>query len=93
MTIHDKLAELIQQARAEGRTVEQYRANGESYTFITRTDGWIQIVNVTDPCSYRPEIEARDRAHAVSYCELLEPLRVPVAELVPSGEEGPTWRS
>ena len=78
MNTHAKLCEMIRRANEEGRPVEEYRANGERYFFITQPDGWISIINATDPGSYWPAIEAADRQHAATYCELTEPLRVPV---------------
>lgn len=77
MSVHAQLIEMIKRAHEEGRAVEEYRANGERYLFITAPDGWISIINATDPGSLRPEIEAADRQHAATYCELTEPLRVP----------------
>lgn len=78
MDTHAILCEMIREAEAEGRPVEEYRANGARYIFITGRDSWIRIINATDPGRYYPEIEAADRQHAAAYCELLEPLRVPV---------------
>lgn len=77
MSIHAELCAMVRRAHEEGRAVEEYRANGERYLFITAPDGWISIINATDPGSLRPEIEAADRQHAATYCELTEPLRVP----------------
>lgn len=78
MNTHERILQLIRAADEEGCPVERYHANGADYILITRPDGWIQIVDATDPASYRPEIEARDLQHARQFCELTEPLRVPV---------------
>lgn len=83
MTTHEKILQLIRAADEEGRLVCRYRANGAEYILITRADGWIQIVDATDPGELRPMIEARDRQHAESFCELTEPLRVPVQLIAP----------
>ena len=78
MTTHERILQLIRAADEEGRPVERYRANGAEYILITRPDGWIQIVDATDPGDLQPAIEARDRQHAETFCQLTEPLRVPV---------------
>lgn len=81
MSIHAQMCEIIRRAHEEGRAVEEYRANGERYLFIAAPDGWISIINATDPGSLYPEIEAADRQHAATYCELTEPLRVPAQRI------------
>ena len=81
MSIHAQMCELIRRAHEEGQPVEEYRANGERYLFITAPDKWIRIINATDPGSLYPEIEAADRQHAATYCELTEPLRVPAQRI------------
>lgn len=78
MNAHERILQLIRAADEEGRPVRRYRANGAEYILITRRDGWIQIAEATDPEDLRPLIEAKDLQHARTFCELREPLRVPV---------------
>lgn len=56
---------------------ECYHANGISYLFETMRDGWTAVFEI-DRGQYIPRIQAADRAHAVSYCIMTEPLTVPV---------------
>ena len=51
--------------------------NGIEYKFCTMQDGWIAIFEY-DNGSDLPKIQARDEAHAASWCSLREPVPVPL---------------
>lgn len=59
----------------------RYYCNNMSYCFATMTDGWIAIFDVTEPNEWVPKIQASDISHAESYCQMIEPIRVPVTKI------------
>lgn len=67
---------MIQEATAAGRPVEHIRINNIDYLFITGGSGWVFILEKGEGVYY-PVIQAADRAHAVSYCNMRECPRVP----------------
>lgn len=52
--------------------------NGIRYAFVTMKDGWIAIFECKGNGEYVPMIQAADIEHARSYCEISEPVRVPI---------------
>lgn len=64
--------------RQNGVSRERYYRNGFDYVFVTMTDGWIAILQ-HDPGSdyYQALIQAADRPHAESYCDMRERINVP----------------
>ena len=59
-----------------GESASSY-VNGMHFIFVSMKDGWTAVFE-QDGGQYIPVIQAADMEHAQSYCNLLEPLRVPV---------------
>lgn len=57
-----------------------FYANRINYFFATLPDGWTAIFESYNGY-YTPLIQAADRAHAESYCNLREPLTVPAERI------------
>lgn len=51
--------------------------NGIHFLFVTRNDGWIAVFSV-DEGMYSPKFEASGMAHALSRCNLMERVNVPL---------------
>lgn len=54
--------------------------NGIKYIMGTMEDGWIAVLQA-DGDGYRPLIQAADLGHALGYCNLIEPVTVPMQEI------------
>ena len=69
----------VQDWSAENGTGHQERRiiNGIHFLFVTRNDGWIAVFSV-DEGMYFPKFEASDMAHALSRCNLMERVNVPL---------------
>lgn len=48
------------------------------YLFATLKDGWVAIFEVGYGGELYPQIQASDMGHALSWCELREPITVPM---------------
>lgn len=77
-----KLTEFEKWKEENGTSYCSYRANRISYKFVTMNDNWIAIFEYDHMRGeYIPLIQARDMEHAESYCDLREPIPVPVNKL------------
>lgn len=56
---------------------EHYYSNTVNYIFVAMRDGWTAVFE-RDGAQYIPVIQAADIEHAQSYCNLREPIRVPI---------------
>lgn len=56
---------------------ESHYINDIHFILVKMKDGWIAVFE-RDGGQYIPVIQAADVAHAESYCNMLEPVRVPV---------------
>lgn len=63
-----------------GVSQESVWYNSIPYLFVTLKDGWIAIFE-KDLGQYIPCIQADNREHAVSWCVMREPLRIPIERL------------
>ena len=59
---------------------ERMSMNGVDWLLLTMTDGWIAVLERTED-SYIPRIQAKDRAHAVGFCNRVERPRVPISPI------------
>lgn len=59
-----------------GESVSYY-VNDMHFIFVPMRDGWTAVFE-QDGGQYIPVIQAADIPHAQSYCNMLEPVRVPV---------------
>lgn len=60
-----------------GMESERVYINDIAYNLVTMKDKWIAVFSVRNG-EYIPIIQAKDRAHAVSFCQIREPVPVPV---------------
>lgn len=60
-----------------GTESERVYINDIAYNFVKMKDKWIAVFSVRNG-EYIPMIQAKDRAHAVSFCQMREPVNVPV---------------
>lgn len=59
-----------------------YYANGFNYKFEQEKDGWWSIYRLHEATmKYIPVIQAKDLAHAESYCDLCEAVTVPMERI------------
>ena len=59
-----------------GSITEWY--NTIEYKLCTMKDGWIAVFEADPNGEYTPIIQAKDLEHARSYCNMREPVTVPV---------------
>lgn len=56
-----------------------YYANKFTYKLIEENDGWWSIYRFNEYTNkYMPMLQAKDLSHAKSYCDLCEPVVVPL---------------
>lgn len=60
-----------------GTESERVYINDIAYNLVTMKGEWIAVFSVRNG-EYIPMIQAQDRAHAVSFCQMREPVPVPV---------------
>ena len=60
-----------------GTESERVYINDIAYNFVKMKDEWIAVFSVRNG-EYIPIIQATDRVHAVSLCQMREPVPVPV---------------
>lgn len=60
-----------------GTESERIYINDIAYNLVKMNDGWIAVFSVRNG-EYIPMIQAMDRAHAVGFCQMREPVPVPV---------------
>jgi hypothetical protein len=68
----------VQENRAANK--ERYFTNGIDYLFVTLPDNWIAVFE-DDSGDFIPCIQAADAGKAKTWCNLREPLTVPVTFL------------
>ena len=56
--------------------------NGISYVMATMKVGWVAVLHV-GASGYTPVVKAENINHARSYCNLIEPVTVPMQEICP----------
>ena len=62
--------------------IRYYEANGLRYKFVQEQDGWWSIYRWHRyKLDYVPVIQSRDLEHCISYCDLCEPVVVPLEKL------------
>lgn len=62
--------------------IRYYVANGLRYKFVQEQDGWWSIYRWHRyKLDYVPVIQSRDLEHCKSYCDLCEPVVVPLEKL------------
>lgn len=71
------IEEYITQSRAEGKQITNEYSNGIDYTLITEPDGWVTIIE-RNISGYSVLCQAMNRAKALDYIVMREPLPVPV---------------
>lgn len=60
-----------------GTESERIYINDIAYNLVKMKDEWIAVFSVRNG-EYIPMIQAKDREHAVSFCQMREPVPVPV---------------
>jgi len=61
----------------------RYYANGLTFKLEQERDGWWSIYRLHEYTGkYIPQLQARDLEHAKSYCDMIEPVPVPLTRLV-----------
>ncbi len=73
-------AEVEKYYQENGTSRERYHANGIDYLFIGLSDGWTAIFEICRG-DYTPIIQAATLDKAKSYCNLREPVTVPLTEI------------
>lgn len=59
-----------------------YYANGISYEIIEESDGWFSIYEIYMGRLF-PLIQSSDIEHVKEYCNLREPVPIPMSKLIP----------
>lgn len=62
---------------------EDYYCNRLDWILISMKDEWIAVFEKINPNYFRPATQARDMDHAKSYCQMVEPVTVPLQVLAP----------
>jgi hypothetical protein len=61
---------------------EIYHANGMTFRLIQEKDGWWSIyLRNAYTGQYKKQLQAKDREHAEIYCDLCEPVTVPMMRI------------
>jgi len=70
----------LNKAKKEGRA-RIYHSNNIDYWFITETDGWISIIEISSDAGYIPVIQACNIDKAMDYIVLRERINVPLTRI------------
>lgn len=57
---------------------EHYYCNKMSWLLVPMTDGWVAVFEIINGCSYIPSTQAVDMNKAKTFCNLTEPITVPI---------------
>ena len=60
----------------------RYYANGFTFKLEQEKDGWWSIYRLNEfTGKYMPQLQAKDLEHAKSYCDMQEPIVVPLEKI------------
>jgi hypothetical protein len=57
-------------------------AAGLNFKLVQEKDGWWSVYMKNTGDRYIPKIQAKDLEHAKSYCDMIEPVVIPMKELI-----------